>query len=106
MTKTGKTVNRSATDRLCRLIEAELARQELTAEEVAREARLPSKAFRSLLRHGHRPTLDRTPPGSGAAGVRQWRPAPAPANPDTQNDSPRTHQNPGTRTPSNKEITT
>ena len=59
MTKTGKTVNRSATDRLCRLIEAELARQELTAEEVAREARLPSKAFRSLLRHGHRPTLDR-----------------------------------------------
>ena len=54
-----RTVNRAATDRLKRMVETELARQELSGEEIAREARLPAKAFRSLLRHGHRPTLDR-----------------------------------------------
>ena len=59
MTPKKGTANRSATERLTRIIEAELARQELTGEEVAREARLPAKAFRSLLRHGHRPTIDR-----------------------------------------------
>ena len=62
-------VNRSASDRLSKLIKAELARQELTAEEVAREARLPSKAFRSLLRHGHRPTIDRADELCKAVGI-------------------------------------
>ena len=52
-------MNRSATDRLAQVIKAELERQELTAEEAARAARLPSKAFRSLLARGHRPTIDR-----------------------------------------------
>ena len=50
--------NRTTTDRLKRLIEAELERQELTDQEAAREARLPSDAFRAL-RQGHRPSLDR-----------------------------------------------
>lgn len=59
MTRTARTVNRSATRRLAQIIEAEIARHELTTEEIAREARLPSKAFRSLLRGGHRPSLDR-----------------------------------------------
>ena len=59
MPSTAKTVNRTATDRLRRLIGAELGKQEMTTEEIAREARLPSKAFRSLLRHGHRPSIDR-----------------------------------------------
>ena len=53
-----RTVNRSATDRLKGLIEAELKRQDLTEQEAAREARLPAKAFRAL-RHGHRPSIDR-----------------------------------------------
>ena len=36
-----------------------LEQQGLTTEEAAREARLPSNSFRSLLRRGHRPTIDR-----------------------------------------------
>ena len=59
MTRTARTVNRSATRRLAQIIESELARHELTTEEIAREARMPSKAFRSLLRDGRRPSLDR-----------------------------------------------
>lgn len=54
-----KRVNRAATERLSRLIAAELSRQEITAEEAARNARLPSSAFRSVLRYGYRPTIDR-----------------------------------------------
>ena len=69
MTKTGKTVDRAATERLCRLVGAELAKREVTTEEIAREARLPSKAFRSLLRHGHRPTIDRADALLKALGV-------------------------------------
>ena len=51
-------VNRSATDRLKRLIESELNRQDLTDEEAAREGKLPGNAFRAL-RKGHRPSIDR-----------------------------------------------
>ena len=51
-------VNRSATDRLRKLIQAELTRQNLSEQEAAREARLPANAFRAL-RTGHRPSLDR-----------------------------------------------
>ena len=69
MTPKKGTANRSATERLTRIIEAELARQELTGEEVAREARLPAKAFRSLLRHGHRPTIDRADELCRALGI-------------------------------------
>ena len=66
---TTRSVNRSASDRLTRLVEAELTRQKLTAEEIAREARLPSKAFRALLRHGHRPTIDRADELCRALGI-------------------------------------
>ena len=69
MTGKPKSVNRSATDQLSRLIEAELARQRVTGEEVAREARLPSNAFRSLLRKGHRPTIDRADELCRALGI-------------------------------------
>lgn len=69
MTKTGETVNHSATDRLCRLINAELTRQNVTAEEAAREARLPSSAFRSLVRQGRRPTIDRADELCRALGI-------------------------------------
>ena len=54
MTPRKRKVNRSATDRLKRLIEAELNRQDLTDEEAAREGKLPGNAFRAL-RKGHRP---------------------------------------------------
>ena len=43
--------------------------QELTPEEAAREGRLPAKAFRSLLRHGHRPTIDRADELCSALGI-------------------------------------
>ena len=69
MTPTKRTVNRSATERLKRLVEAGLASQELTGEEVAREARLPGKAFRALLRNGHRPTIDRADELCRALGI-------------------------------------
>lgn len=63
------TVNRSATDRLAQIVKAELARQGRTGEEIARDARLPSKAFRSLLRQGHRPTVDRADELCRALGI-------------------------------------
>ena len=69
MTRKRNSVNRSATDRLSRLIQAELARQRITGEEVAREARLPSNAFRSLLRKGHRPSIDRADELCRALGI-------------------------------------
>ena len=62
-------MNRSTTDQLSRLVEAELARQNVTGEEVAREARLPSNAFRSLLRKGHRPSVDRADELCRALGI-------------------------------------
>ena len=52
------TVNRSSSDRLRRLIEAELKRRGITGAEAAREARLPASVFQSL-RRGQRPTIDR-----------------------------------------------
>ena len=69
MTTKKRKVNRSITKRLAQLIEAELAKQELTPEEAAREGRLPEKAFRSLLRHGHRPTIDRADELCRALGI-------------------------------------
>ena len=69
MAPTKRTVNRAATDRLKRMVETELAKQELTGEEIAREARLPAKAFRSLLRHEHRPTIDRADELCRALGI-------------------------------------
>ena len=51
-------INRTASDRLAQLIASELTRRGVSGQEVAREARLPADAFRSLLR-GHRPTIDR-----------------------------------------------
>ena len=62
-------VNRSTTDRLSRLVEAELKRQRLTAEEAARAARLPAKVFRALLRHRQRPALDRADEICRALGI-------------------------------------
>ena len=46
------TANRSATERLAHAVKTALADQNRAGEEVAREARLPSKVFQSLLRHG------------------------------------------------------
>ena len=69
MTGKRKDVSRSTTDRLSRIIETELARQGITGEEAAREARLPSNAFRSLLGKGHRPTVDRADELCRALGV-------------------------------------
>ena len=68
MTK-DRTLNRSTTDRLKGLIEAELKRQNLTDQEAAREARLPANAFRAL-RHGHRPSIDRADELCRALGIR------------------------------------
>ena len=79
-----RTVNRSATDRLKRMVETELARQELTGEEIAREARLPAKAFRSLLRHGHRPTIDRAEELCRAIGITMT----IGGKPETENGDP------------------
>ena len=61
--------DRSATERLRGLVEAALKQQGLTSEAAAREARLPSNAFRSLLRRGHRPTLDRADELCRAVGI-------------------------------------
>ena len=58
MTPRKRKVNRSVTDRLKRLIEAELNQQDLTDEEAAREGKLPGNAFHAL-RKGHRPSIDR-----------------------------------------------
>ena len=59
MTAKLTTVNRSATNRLARLVEDELARQGLNGEQAAREARLPADAFRGLLLRRQRPSIDR-----------------------------------------------
>ena len=64
-----KKVNRSATERLRAAIETELARRGLAGEEAAREARLPANAFRSLLRKGHRPSIDRADELCQALGI-------------------------------------
>ena len=69
MTTKKRKINRATTKRLAQLIEAELSKQELTPEEAAREGRLPEKAFRSLLRHGHRPTIDRADELCRALGI-------------------------------------
>ena len=53
------TVEKSATDRLRTLIEAELARQGLSHARAAREAQLPGSVFQSLLRLGKQPSLNR-----------------------------------------------
>ena len=66
--QSNRKVNRSTTDRLKRLIEAELERQNLTEEEAAREARLPGNAFRAL-RKGHRPSIDRADELCQALGI-------------------------------------
>ena len=67
MTRERRT-NRSTTNRLKGLIEAELRRQNLTDQEAAREARLPVNAFRSV-RHGHRPSIDRAEELCRAIGI-------------------------------------
>ena len=53
------TVEKSATDRLRALIEAELARQGLSHARAVREAQLPGSVFQSLLRLGKQPSIDR-----------------------------------------------
>ena len=69
MTTRRGTANRSATERLVRLVTAELKRRNLTGQEVAREARLPANTFSSLLRTGHRPILDRADAICRALGI-------------------------------------
>ncbi len=57
--KTRRTINRSTTVRLMRVVEGELARRGISDARAAREAHLPGSVFQSLLRFGKRPTLDR-----------------------------------------------
>ena len=64
-----RTVNRSATERLARLVKDELARQGLNGEQAAREARLPADAFRGLLLKRHRPSIDRADELCRAIGI-------------------------------------
>ena len=64
-----RTVNPSATDRLKRLVEAELTRQGLSHARAAREAGLPESVFQSLLRLGKRPTIDRADELCTALGI-------------------------------------
>ena len=68
MTPKKRNLNRSASDRLMHLIEAELMRQNLTEEEAAREARLPANAFRGV-RRGQRPSVDRADELCRALGI-------------------------------------
>ena len=63
------TANRSATDRLTKLVEDELTRQGLNGEQAAREARLPADAFRGLLLKRQRPSIDRADELCRALGV-------------------------------------
>ena len=49
----------TATDRLQNVINGELFRRNITAEEAARNARLPAAAFRSVVRKRNRPGIDR-----------------------------------------------
>ena len=73
MMKSGKSeapiYARSGTERLRAAVEAELARQSLAGEEAAKEVPLPSNAFRSLLRKGHRPSIDRADELCRALGI-------------------------------------
>ena len=80
-------VNRSATERLSRIVRAALAEQELTEAEAAREARLPEKVLRSLLQHGHRPSIDRADELCRALGIRMTLGA---EDPNTEDDGTRT----------------
>ena len=61
-------INRTATDRLVRIVDSELMRRGVNGQEGAREARLPADAFRSL-RRGHRPTIDRADELCRALGI-------------------------------------
>ena len=69
MTPKLTTVNRSATERLVRLVDEELTRQGLNGEQAAREARLPADAFRGLLRQRQRPSIDRADELCRALGI-------------------------------------
>ena len=68
MGTTSRKINRTATDRLVQRIESELTKRGLNGQEVAREARLPADAFRSL-RRGYRPTIDRADELCRALGI-------------------------------------
>ena len=62
-------MNRSATDRLRRLVEAELTRQGLSHARAAREEQLPGSVFQSLLRLEKRPTIHRAEELCTALGI-------------------------------------
>lgn len=64
-----KSANRSATDRLAKLVADELKRQGLNGEQAAREAKLPADAFRGLLLRRQRPSFDRADELCRALGV-------------------------------------
>ena len=68
MATTSRKINRTATDRLVQRVESELTTRGLNGQEVAREARLPADAFRSL-RRGYRPTIDRADELCKALGI-------------------------------------
>lgn len=66
---TPKGASQSPTDKLKRLVEAELSRQGLSHARAAREAQLPGSVFQSLLRLGKRPTIDRADELCTALGI-------------------------------------
>ena len=68
MTITTKRPAEPATQRLADLIKTELARQETTCQEAAREAMLPADAFRTVLK-GRRPNIDRADELCTALGI-------------------------------------
>ena len=83
MATTSRKINRTATDRLVQRIESELTKRGLNGQEVAREARLPTDAFRSL-RRGYRPTIDRADELCRAIGITMT----IGGKPGTENEDP------------------
>lgn len=66
---TPKGASQSPTDKLKRLVEAELTRRGFSHARAAREAQLPGSVFQSLLRLGKRPTIDRADELCAALGI-------------------------------------
>ena len=68
MTTKAEPESESATEKLARIVRAELVAQNRAGEEVAREARLPSRVFQALQK-GRSPSLDRADAICKAVGI-------------------------------------
>ena len=87
--------------RLVQLIETELAKHDLNGQEVARDARLPADAFRSL-RRGYRPTLDRADELCRALGITMTIGARSAANENAAGEPPTTRAQERDREPASQ----